>query len=340
MRVCGLIRILRQRLEPKAREHGLAFSVAPDPQAPYTAILNGGGGGMMILAYDGQGRIDDVPRGRVPVKSRFALFVSAPTQLSADKSGGGSQFRPDGARKPLYEICEDIENDIKDFELPENDGSFERTPYYDGTDPAVLPDGRIAFLHAVRKHHGDLLGKLPAGQISIYLHTAESFGDPVVNDSGRAWFDDLSFDLSPLVIGIDSVLAHELGHVLKTAAAPTSGRPFLEEGLATYLEYSYAPGSVAGSARWAVCKDDWSLESLWVGSYWLSHQEEHGTYYLVAGLFVELGANRLGVPGFLDRIFVPASSGTIGSADEVLTAAGWAPLHQIERELHAACGCP
>jgi hypothetical protein len=146
MTICDLMRILREHYEPMAAGNGMSFSIAPDPQAPYTAILNGGAAGMCILVYAGQARLDDTPRGRVPVGSRFEIFVSAPTQLSADKAGGGALFRPSGnaaSRRPLYEICEDFETDITAFEIPDNDGTVERCPFYEGTDPAVMPGGHV-----------------------------------------------------------------------------------------------------------------------------------------------------------------------------------------------------
>ncbi len=146
MNVCEIMRRLRAHFEPMARGAGLAFSVAPDPQAPYTAILNGGAAGLCILVYSGQARIDGTPCGRVPVGSRFELFISAPTQLSADKAGGGALFRPGGnaaARRPLYEICETFEYEVTRWEIPDNDGTVERSPYYESTEPAVLPDGYV-----------------------------------------------------------------------------------------------------------------------------------------------------------------------------------------------------
>lgn len=141
MRICDLIKHLRLHLEPTAKEHGMAFSIAADPGAPYQAIFSGGTGGLMILCYAGQSRISDTPGTRVPVASRFELFVSKGTQLSADKAGGGGIFRPDGAAKPLYEICEDLELDLTAYEIPENDGSVEPRTYYQSTDPAAMPDG-------------------------------------------------------------------------------------------------------------------------------------------------------------------------------------------------------
>jgi hypothetical protein len=134
---------LRKLFEPMARTHGLSFSIAPDPQAPYTAILNGGAGGMVVLVYAGQARFEPDPVPRVPVGSRFELFVSASAALSADKAGGGGLFREDSARKPLYAICEEFETAITGFELPDNDGTVEKRAYYDGTDPAVMPDGFV-----------------------------------------------------------------------------------------------------------------------------------------------------------------------------------------------------
>lgn len=144
MRVCALMEILRKQYEPFAREHGMSFQIAADPQAPYNVIL-AGGGGMCILCYEGQSRLDDWPSGSLPVGSKFALFVSASTALSADKAGGGQIFRPDAsaAKKPLYAICEDFEYDIKEFTIPDNDGSCEAKPYYMGTDPAVMPEGFV-----------------------------------------------------------------------------------------------------------------------------------------------------------------------------------------------------
>ncbi|HPS07298.1 MAG TPA: hypothetical protein PLG22_07185 [Kiritimatiellia bacterium] len=144
MRVCDLMDILRKRYEPFAREHGMGFQTAPDPQRPYTLIL-AGGGGLCVLCYEGQARLDDTPNGRVPVGSRFALFVSASTALDADKAGGGGLFRQNAsaAKKPLYEICEDFECDIKEFTIPDNDGFAEPKPYYTGTEPAVMPDGFV-----------------------------------------------------------------------------------------------------------------------------------------------------------------------------------------------------
>ena len=143
MRVCEIMQKLRLHFEPMAKEHAMAFSIAADPGAPYKAILDGGSGGLCILCYAGQARIDDTPSGRVPVGSRFEVFLSASTQLSADKSGGGGIFRPDGTRKPLYEICEDFETDIVQFTIPDNDGTVERKPFYQSTDPAVMPDGYV-----------------------------------------------------------------------------------------------------------------------------------------------------------------------------------------------------
>jgi hypothetical protein len=143
MRVCQIIAILRDRYQPLAKQAGLSFSVAPDPKAPYDAILASGSAGMMILVYEGQSRIDDTPRGRIPVGSRFAIFVSASTKLSGDRESGGSLFSAVGGDKPLYEICEDIEDDIRAFEIPQNDGTVEKVPYYESTDPAVMPDGYV-----------------------------------------------------------------------------------------------------------------------------------------------------------------------------------------------------
>jgi len=143
MKICDLMQILRLHFEPMAAAHGLSFSIAPDPQAPYTAILNGGAGGMCILCYAGQGRLDDTPRGRVPVNSRFEIFLSAAVRLSPDKTGGGALFRPDSANAPLYRIVEEFETDITGFEIPDNDGTVERCTYYDGTDPAVMPTGYV-----------------------------------------------------------------------------------------------------------------------------------------------------------------------------------------------------
>lgn len=143
MRVCDLMLRLRAQYEPMAKKHGLDFSIAPDPQGPYNAILNGGAGGKCVLVYAGQQRLDERPAGRVPVGSRFELFLSATTQLSADKAGGGGVFRQDGARKPLYEICEAFEKDLTDWAIPDNDGSVEARPYYEGTEPAVMPDGYV-----------------------------------------------------------------------------------------------------------------------------------------------------------------------------------------------------
>ena len=140
MRICDIVQQLRAHFEPMAVEHGMAFSVAPDPQAPFTSILNGGAGGQCILCYAGQARIGDTPRGRIPVGSRFELFLSASVKLSADKAGG-ALFRPDNARLPLYAICEAFETDIAVYEIQDNDGTVERTPYYESTDPAVMPDG-------------------------------------------------------------------------------------------------------------------------------------------------------------------------------------------------------
>lgn len=143
MRICEIMQKLRLHFEPKAREHGMTFAVAPDPQAPYTAIL-AGGGGQCILVYAGQARIDDTPGTSPPVGSRFEIFVSASTALSADKAGGGQIFRQDGGtKKPLYEICEDFELDITGFEIPDNDGSVEPRTFYQSTDPAVMPDGYV-----------------------------------------------------------------------------------------------------------------------------------------------------------------------------------------------------
>jgi hypothetical protein len=149
MRVCDLMQKLRLAFEPKAAEHGLAFSIAPDPQAPYEAILNGGAAGLCILVYAGQGRLDDTPSGRIPVGSRFELFVAAPTALSADKSGGGALFRPAGGRKPLYAVCEDFEVMLSGLVIPENDGLVEPRAFYEGTDPAVLPNGAVLAAYKV-----------------------------------------------------------------------------------------------------------------------------------------------------------------------------------------------
>ena len=143
MTVCAIMTELRLLLEPMARTHGLSFSVAADPQAPYTAILKGGAGGQCVLCYAGQGRIEDAPALRVPVASRFELFVSSAAALSADKAAGGGLFRGDSARQPLYAICEEFEAAVTAFELPNNDGTVERRAYYDGTDPAVMPDGFV-----------------------------------------------------------------------------------------------------------------------------------------------------------------------------------------------------
>lgn len=143
MRICEIMQMLRLHLEPLAREHALAFSIASDPGAPYKAILEGGSGGMCILCYAGQSRIDETPGTRPPVSSRFELFVSASTALSADKAGGGGVFRPAGAVKPLYEICEQFEADLVVFEIPANDGTVEKRPFYQSTDPAVMPDGYV-----------------------------------------------------------------------------------------------------------------------------------------------------------------------------------------------------
>jgi hypothetical protein len=144
MKVCELIRLMRLALEPLAQQHGLAFSIAPDPQAPYTAITNAGAAGLCILCYSGQGRIDDTPRGRIPVGSRFELFICKSVQLSPDKSGGGALFRPDGAQAPLYAICEEFEDFVKDWVIPVGDDrTVEQTPYYDATDPVVMPDGYV-----------------------------------------------------------------------------------------------------------------------------------------------------------------------------------------------------
>jgi hypothetical protein len=137
--VCVLMRALRGVFEPKAAEHGLSFSIAPDPQTPYRMILDGGAAGLCVLVYAGQSRIDETPYGRVPVGSRFDLFIAAPAQLSADRAGGGALFRPAGSRKPLVEIVEDFEVMVSGLEIPENDGLAEERAYYEGTDPAVMP---------------------------------------------------------------------------------------------------------------------------------------------------------------------------------------------------------
>lgn len=143
MRICALMDILRKKFEPMAAGHGMAFSIAPDPQAPYNAILNGGAAGLCVLCYAGQARLDDTPHGRVPVGSRFEIFLAAPSQLSADVSGGGALFRAAGASAPLYAVCEEFETAITAFVIPGNDGLAEQRPTYESTDPAVMPSGYV-----------------------------------------------------------------------------------------------------------------------------------------------------------------------------------------------------
>ena len=148
MTVCDLMQALRLGLEPTAREHGLSFSIAADPQQPYSMIL-AGAGGLAILVYAGQARSDDTPARRIPVNSRFDLFLAAQTGLSADKTGAALFKASGSARKPLYAIAEEFERLLAGFEIPNNDGTVEQRTYYMSTDPAVMPDGFVLSCYKV-----------------------------------------------------------------------------------------------------------------------------------------------------------------------------------------------
>lgn len=149
MKVCDLVFSLREMFEPVAKEHGLEFSIAQNPLEPYTRILNAGSRGLMILCYQGGGRLDDRPHGRLPVESRFELYVSQPTGLSADRAGG-VQFRDrSGSRAPLYSVVEEVEALIASAPIPEIDAIVEDHARYDRTDPAMMPDGNILSAYRV-----------------------------------------------------------------------------------------------------------------------------------------------------------------------------------------------
>ncbi len=137
MRVKVLLEALKQRLESEAELNRMKCHIAADPTEPLTRILAMKAGGEMILAYEGQDRIDTQPAGAVPVTTRFAVWLYKRAPLAAD--AGAAQKLGDG--QTLFDLCEHIERILTHWEIPNNDNTVEKRSCYERTQQASAPDG-------------------------------------------------------------------------------------------------------------------------------------------------------------------------------------------------------
>ena len=110
-------------------------------------------------------------------------------------------------------------------------------------------EGRVTleFLEAVLEHYASLFGQRPSRRVNVFIHSPESYGDPPITSTGRAWCDDFSFDVK---WPDHYLLAHELGHLVACDRLGGNARPFLDEGMAEYLASSFTRPYSARDRVW------------------------------------------------------------------------------------------
>lgn len=195
-------------------------------------------------------------------------------------------------------------------------------------------------LGRVRANHLQLLGLTRQPEITIYLHTADSYGDTGLSTTGWASPSERTIDL---VWAADREVhwaaAHELAHLAVADAALTNPRPVLNEGIAEYLTAavpdpyygSDTPGTIADDFD---CAPSTSLADMFSGSGWYRERD-----YKLAGFFTELVIEQVGFGRYLDAFYVPSATGLTADAEarlRELTGRGFADTQEA---LRVRAGC-
>jgi hypothetical protein len=178
--------------------------------------------------------------------------------------------------------------------------------------------------------------------VDVYLHPEGVFSS-VLTFGGFAWLDELSIDLRWTADDLVRwrIETHELAHLALGHRYGSIDRPFLSEGLARYLEDSFAyPGAGASGsvARFnGECDPSFSIRAIFPGAAWFqrNHDGEGGSTYRAAASFTELLVARLGLEAYVERFALPASPGTSAEAESLLAALvglDFAATEQLMRE--------
>lgn len=137
MTLATTLTLIRDALEPWAKQHAGVIKIARDPWQPYEMLSAGSRGIILALGWIGE-RVVDAARHSPLATGTFELVLGAPMGLTPETDA--NLHRPIGDRPALVDLVDDLIVTVSkiDFTGTTTTAHFLE---YQGADPLTLPNG-------------------------------------------------------------------------------------------------------------------------------------------------------------------------------------------------------